>query len=385
MSPKSPMGPEARLPRPKARLRARAGLAALAFVATAGGAAVVGSPTAALADASVCPDGSRQVVYDVTAFETVIPVNGWGDHMPSGLTYALSGGDARVGKAEILANPNLTQPFVLRANVGDCVTVNLRNDINGRRVGLNVDGLLNGDPRDSDGTEVGQNPASTAAAGDTVTYTYYADREGEGALVDAANLDPSQSRGSTIDRGLYGAVVVHAEGTTWHNQKTGADLLQADSEGRMHAVETQVFADIHDPERPDWRSNVIVFMDENEDILDATGESPTFPTTGLADSTFGMNYRSEPLRNRLRAVLDHRAGKEITLPNGTTSATATSPRTPRARPTPSPAPRAGSAPTTPAPCAWARSRTCRAGRSATRASSPARSGAGSSPTPTTSS
>ena len=48
---------------------------------------------------------------------------------------------------------------------------------------------------------------------------------------------------------------------------------------------------------------------------------------GSKDSTFGINYRSEPLRNRLRAILEHRGtktpenpngvAKTITLPNGT--------------------------------------------------------------------
>ena len=43
-------------------------------------------------------------------------------------------------------------------------------------------------------------------------------------------------------------------------------------------------------------------LDENEDVKDKNGAVPTFPTTGLEDSTFGFNYRAEPLRNRLVAT-----------------------------------------------------------------------------------
>lgn len=261
----------------------------------------------------VCPAGARNITYDIAAFETVIPLNGWGDHIPNGLVYGLREPDARVGKADVLANPNLTQPFVLRANVGDCVTVSLRNDIVGRRVGIHVDGLVQADPNDSDGTRVGLNADSTVATGAEISYTFYADREGQSAIVDAANLDGAAPGGTTGQRGLYGAFVVHPKDSSWHNQITGENLL--DSGGR--ALETQLFADIRMPgDGNDHRSVALVVLDENEGVLDRTGAQPTFPTTGLADSTFGFNYRSEPLRNRLRAVLEHRAGQAVTLPNG---------------------------------------------------------------------
>jgi manganese oxidase len=267
---------------------------------------------------SVCPTGARAITYDVAAFQTVIPLNGWGDHIPDGLVYGLKGADARVGKADILANANLTQPFVVRANVGDCITVTLRNDIAGRRVGIHVDGLVQADPKDSDGTRVGFNPDSTAgpqgALDSQVSYTWYADKVGQSALVDAANLDGAASDHTSIQRGLYGALIVHPKDTTWHNPVTGEDLL---NQATGVAVETQVFADVRGPNAgDDYRSFALVILDENEGVKDRDGRQPTFPTTGLPDSTFGINYRSEPLRNRIRAVLEHRAGKTVTLPNG---------------------------------------------------------------------
>jgi hypothetical protein len=288
------------------------------FAATA----VIGDPTTPAN--GVCPAGARAIEYDLAAFQVTIPLNGWGDKLPNGLMYALKNADARVNKEKILANPNLTQPLVVRANVGDCVSVKVRNDIEDRRIGLSTQGLVQADVKTSDGARVGLNPDTTIATGTERTYTWYADREGEAPLYDNANLDPNDPKHTTVQNGLYGAVVVHPKDSTWHNQITGADLL---SGGR--AVESQLFADIR-AGAESTRSAVMIFLDENEGVLDRDGKQATFPTTGLKDSTFGINYRSEPLRNRLRAILEHRGtvtpenpggvAKTITLPNGQTYA-----------------------------------------------------------------
>jgi hypothetical protein len=313
-----------RLPRPEVSpRRVLAGLTGAALVSGM----VVGLPTAATAAPTAngpCPAGARDITYDLAAFQNVIPINGWGDRLPDGLQYALRGDDARVGKKQIVEDPKLSQPVVIRANVGDCVTVSLRNDIAARRVGLHPDGLVQFDPKTSDGARVGNNPDTTVATGQTISYTWYADRVGEAPVLDVANLDESGPGGSTVQLGLYGAVIVHPTGSTWHDTVTGANLLAG-----TRAVETDVFADVRTPGE-DYRSFAMVFMDENEDIVDRNGKTPTFPSTGLEDPTFGINYRSEPLRNRLRAVLEHRGTKTpenpngvkktITLPNGTTYA-----------------------------------------------------------------
>lgn len=277
------------------RRRRRAVAIALgtALVATIGTGVL--HPSTSEADQSVCPAGARPITYDVVAFQTVIPVNGWGDKVLDGMMFAL-----RSRQAAILANPNTTQPFVLRADVGDCITITLENQITGRRIGMHPDAIVRYDPKDSDGAHIGNNPDSTVATGQRRTYTWYADRVGQGVISDPANLDTNLPNVSTASLGLYGAVVVHPQGSTWHDTITGAPLLVNGA-----AVDTQLFADIRGP-GPDGRSFVMVVGDELEGVTDKFGAPPTFPTTGIADGTFGLNYRSEPLRNRLRAVLEHR-------------------------------------------------------------------------------
>src|SRR3954452_12460093 len=351
--------PTLRLPRLRKGVLRRSAprVAALSLLASPLAALAPATPAVAADAGGPCPTGARQISYDLAAFENVIPINGWGDKIPSGLQYALRDADARNGKDAIVANPNISQPLIIRANVGDCITVSLRNDIVGRRVGIHPDGLVQFDPKTSDGARVGANPDTTAATGQTRTYTWYADHTGEAPLVDLANLnqetrpdkvpdgaatdpagaeaadpagaeaaDPAGADGPegadidpaadpgipTIELGLYGGIVVSEKGSTWHDPKTGADLLDQ-STGR--AVQTAWAADIHNAGARDFRSFALVFMDENESIVDRDGLIPTSPTTGLPDPTFGINYRQAPLRNRLRAILDFRAGKKITLPN----------------------------------------------------------------------
>ena len=289
---------------------------------------------------NVCPVGSRQVTYDLAVMTLDIPLNGWGDHLPDGLVYALKGADARVGQAQLRANPQLVQPITIRANVGDCIKVVLRNDLPAAyppapeptvvkpgdagapdtapvappaRVGIHPDGLVQFDPTTSDGARVGVNPDTTIGRGEEHTYTWYADHEGAAPVVDIANLDSTLNDGNTVQHGLFGAVIVHPKGSTWHDQVSGQDLLDP-ATGR--AVETNVAADVRVPGGPSFRSFVVNVMDEIEGVKDRTQNDPTFPTSGLSDSTFGINYRSEPLRNRLRAILEHRGTKTPENPKG---------------------------------------------------------------------
>ncbi|MGZ4774782.1 MAG: hypothetical protein ACXVYW_05730, partial [Oryzihumus sp.] len=205
------------------RRRSRRAVAVAVAVAVAGwlaagtapaSAVPAAAPEAAPSGTSVCPPSARTIVYDLAAMALDIPLNGWGDHLPEGLMYALKGSDARVGERQLYANPQLAQPLVIRANVGDCVKVVLRNELPAsyppepeptvvkpgdanvphgatatppQRVGIHPDGLVQFDPTDSDGARVGGNPDTTVGRGQERTYTWYADHEGQAPLVDVAN------------------------------------------------------------------------------------------------------------------------------------------------------------------------------------------------------
>ena len=86
--------------------------------------------------------------------------------------------------------------------------------------------------------------------------------------------------------GLFGAIIVEAEGSSWSDPVTGKPL------------DSGLFADIYHPAKPAFREYAVFFHDELE-IITKDGEPPVDPHTGLPNGTTAINYRSEPMRNRL--------------------------------------------------------------------------------------
>ena len=306
-----------------ARLR-RAAVAAGSVIAVVGASLgqqlSASTPADAASSAGVCPAGARVVRYDVKAIQLPeLPLNGWGDHIADGMMYALGNSDAFPDAEEIKAEPGRATPLVMRAAVGDCIKVSFKNEIQGRRVGMHVDGVAKAvtGAEASDGARIGNNDDSTVATGAERTYTWYAEREGQFPVNDYGSGTDFQRTPDTEDttsHGLYGGLVVLPRGFSWYDPTTGDNLLAPDG----HALGAPPYADARGPGvADDFRDVGLVFLDEPEGVLDAQGRPPTFPTTGLPDPSFGFNYRTEPLRNRLRAVLNHQAGKTVTLPNGT--------------------------------------------------------------------
>jgi hypothetical protein len=276
------------------------------------------TPTLA-APGDVCASAVRTVRYDVVAMKLDIPLNGWGDHVPEGVVFALANGDASPNVDDLRAEPGRVTPLVMRAAVGDCLKVTLTNRLDARRVGMHVDGVMK--DVSSDGARIGRNEDSTVAPGGTRTYTWFAQRAGQFAVNDygsGTGFGMTEPSTDTTSHGLYGGLVVLPAGFRWTDPVTGRDLLVRDPDGSSHAVGAPVYADAHGPGvGDDFRDVALMLMDEPEGIVDRTGHLPVSPTTGLPDSSFGFNYRTEPLRNRVRAVLDHEDGRRVTLPNGT--------------------------------------------------------------------
>ena len=85
--------------------------------------------------------------------------------------------------------------------------------------------------------------------------------------------------------GLFGAIIVEAEGSSWSDPVTGKPL------------DSGLFADIYHPAKPAFREYAVFFHDELE-IITKDGEPPVDPHTGLPNGTTAISYRSEPMRNR---------------------------------------------------------------------------------------
>jgi hypothetical protein len=202
--------------------------------------AVAAAPPRATDPGNPCPSGAPTKTFNVSLINIPLFLNRFADVVPEGRMYVL---DANIAEARATfqdaANPfepkDIIEPLVVRVHKGDCVDVSFTNRLNepapafnrndsifplegetllapgadtsGPRefapartqpdndfnpanapdASMHFDGL-DFDVKGSDGTAVGNNPDSTAPAGQTVAYRLFASQEGEFQFKDGADL-----------------------------------------------------------------------------------------------------------------------------------------------------------------------------------------------------
>ncbi len=95
-----------------------------------------------------------------------------------------------------------------------------------RRASVHVQGLQYVSISD-DGAYVGKNPSSLVKPGDSHTYTFYADHEGAFFMYSMGASFGGQGDGGSTAQGLFGAVNVEPEGSSWYRSKVSASVLKA--------------------------------------------------------------------------------------------------------------------------------------------------------------
>ena len=219
----------------------------------------------------VCPGGAPQKSFTVAAIGAPLPMLG-GDN---GRLFVL-----QQDKPAVLQGERTPEPLVLHVNVGDCIQVELSNELPSAMVSFHVD-MLAYDPMQSGGVEAGFNPPGAVAPGEARTFTYFAHPQvGETtALVrDWGDVVSSPALG------LYGAIVVGPPGATYRDPVTGLDV----STGAGWAV--NVYPTGADP----YRDFTVFLQDE-----DATLGTHRMPYRASVQGVVGLNYRAEPLEARL--------------------------------------------------------------------------------------
>ncbi|HEX8474348.1 MAG TPA: hypothetical protein VF666_09975 [Pyrinomonadaceae bacterium] len=226
----------------------------------------------------------RTIFASVVALAQPYMLNRLGASMPNALIFALESDVDNVDNDQIRLKPNKRpRPLVLRANVGDCLQITLKNRVYQypvaqppppgyatcptlpcpilatTEVSLHVQGMHLKDTINSDGSFVGVNnsslaqsplcgtasnlapckqkpgsrPQTPAKPGQNKTYSLYAQREGSFLL---SSLGDANTTGQNIDylvigqlaSGLFGAVNVQPEGAEWYrSQVTRQDLQLA--------------------------------------------------------------------------------------------------------------------------------------------------------------
>lgn len=240
-------------------------------------------PPRAAAPGNPCPPDARQVSFDISAINHPELLNN--DAMVSsavdrrGRMYVL---DDDVDA--VLSGAKAAEPLVIRANTGDCITVKLTNRLTNRHASFHVDSPTF-DAQGSLGITLGFNPDQTVVPGGTMTYRYYAARD----LGDDLGVVLIRDFGDALrngPRGLYGALVIEPEGSTYHDPYTGTPLTSG------------VAAVIQHPDQPDFREFVTVFHDADPEI-----GTFNMPYDAAVDKMTLVNYRAEPLAHRLQKLM----------------------------------------------------------------------------------
>ncbi|MFB9809072.1 multicopper oxidase domain-containing protein [Haladaptatus pallidirubidus] len=267
-----------------------------------------------------CSDDSPITSYDVTAFQTEIEFDDYGDHDPCGVIFAL---DEHV--EDIKAGRRQPEPLMIRVNRGDCVEINLTNDLphdlgnnddqpqmrpnqqweRSERISLHSGGVEY-DANGSDGATVGFNYDQTIPPGETITYRWSGDTEFEAAVMwDMADLRSNRHRGA------FGKLMIEPQDSTWLDPVTGEPYMDS-SNGPAN---TGTNAIVKNPNGADFREFGLSFSDgryiineKNPDScvvppgFDADEIDPDDPCNQLGDPEdqgYGaINNRAEPFIRR---------------------------------------------------------------------------------------
>jgi hypothetical protein len=188
-------------------------------------------PTAAPKPPPPPPQCKRTIKADVVAIPQPIMLNRLGAALPGGMVFALRR-DTELGLGKQIRADKRPRPIVLRANVGDCLTINFENLIPAANfatptnttseVSLHIEGMEWVTGPGDDGSFVGKNNSSLASPSATQTYTLFAREEGTFLLYTTGD---TSTQGAQLTNGLFGALNVQPAGAEWYrSQVTQADL-----------------------------------------------------------------------------------------------------------------------------------------------------------------
>ena len=257
-----------------------------------------------LCHAGGCPyEETKNVkVFEIAAIQAKITYNEYGWHDPQGRFFVLKeelekhgGLDAYIKKVE--CRKIQPEPLVIRANHGDCIEVRFTNllpeyiessafqrmtltDI----VGYHIH-LVKFDTIVSDGAANGWNNIAGARQYETLIERFFANAE-----LNAVFFHDHLFANTHQQHGMFGSLIIEEAGATFHDIRTGEPLRSGTKAviKRRDGTSFREFAlFVHD---------FALLFDKNGDPLNP----PEVPGSHDDPGVMGVNYRSEPMRERLR-------------------------------------------------------------------------------------
>lgn len=241
-------------------------------------------------------------VFEIALVQAKVTYNSYGWHDPQGRFFVLKEELERHGglKAYIRKVENQeiqAEPLVIRANAGDCIELHTTNllpevleespfqlrtitDIVGHHVHL-----VKFDTIVADGAANGWNNIAGARRYETLIERFFADEE-----LRTVFFHDHLFANSHQQHGLFGALIIEEAGATFHDIRDGSRL----SWGTKAVIR-----------RRDGTSfrEFALFVHDFALLFDKNGEAlnpPEVPGSHDDPGVMGINYRSEPMRERLK-------------------------------------------------------------------------------------
>ncbi|HKY05434.1 MAG TPA: copper oxidase, partial [Blastocatellia bacterium] len=265
------------------------------------------------------PTCNKTIKANVVALDQVITYNRFGAFNPAGMLYALrrdvvsidGSGGLTPGNVQ-LRSEKRPRPIVLRVNEGDCLEVTFTNLLNPnppssvdgvsvdstatRKASMHVNGLDYVGGIASDGANVGQNPSSLAAPGETKVYTWYAAKQGQYMLYSMGANAGGEGDGGQVGLGLFGSVNVEPKNSKWYRSQATAEQLQAATTGTNPNGTPKINYETTDASGTPVlnilnSAGEIVHTDINAVITDSDGVLDEDCSTAPPSSTCGQPFR----------------------------------------------------------------------------------------------
>lgn len=255
-----------------------------------------------------CEDKScdKVRVFEMAMVQAKITYNSYGWHDPEGRFFVLKdelerhgGLDAYIQKVE--KGEIQVEPLVIRANAGDCIEFHTTNllpeelqanafqlrtitDIVGHHIHL-----VKFDTIVADGAANGWNYIAGARKYETLIERFFADEE-----LRTVFFHDHLFANSHQQHGMFGALIVEEAGATFHDIRDGSELCSGTKAviRRRDGTSFREFA---------------LFVHDFALLFDGKGKAlnpPEVPGSHDDPGVMGINYRAEPLRERLRRHKD---------------------------------------------------------------------------------
>ncbi|MDD3416025.1 MAG: multicopper oxidase domain-containing protein [Lachnospiraceae bacterium] len=245
-------------------------------------------------------------VFELAVVQAKVTYNSYGWNDPQGRFFVRKEELEKYGGLEeyirkVEAQEVMAEPLVIRANAGDCIEIRLTNllpefieespfqlmtrtDI----VGYHIH-LVKFDTIVSDGAANGWNNIAGARQYETLIERFFANTE-----LRTVFFHDHLFANSHQQHGVFGALIIEEAGATFHDIRTGKEIKSG----------TQVVI-----RRRDGTSfrEFALFVHDFALLFDANGNPinpPEVPGSHDDPGVMGINYRSEPMRERLKGNED---------------------------------------------------------------------------------